>query len=123
MLYRRGAASDRVRMGYVERNRGPEAGPVEGAETDTPAGPAAENDRGAGTSLATGGLYPATGQTRVVALKAVTGWFRGKIAPPGSPGGLSAAQRPILGVVAGRSIAETGDQGRRRPGRGQSGVG
>ena len=94
MLYRTGAASDRVRMGYVERNRGPEARPVERAETNAPAGPAAENDRGAGMSLALGGLYPATGQTRAVALKAVTGWFRGKIAPPGSPGGLVGRPTP-----------------------------
>ena len=73
MLYRVGAASDRVWIEYVERNRGPKARPVEGAETDTGPGPAAENDPDSGTSLATGGLYPSTVRTGAVFLKAVTG--------------------------------------------------
>ena len=95
MRYRAGAASDRVWIEWVERNRGPEARPVEGADTDTGPAAAAENDRNPGTSLATGGLYPPTVQTRAVVMKAVTGWFLGKIAPPVAAGGLLG--RPTAG--------------------------
>ena len=88
MRYRVGVASGRVWIEWVERNRGPEARPVERAETDTGPAAATEIGRNRGTGLANGGLYPPTVQTGAVVLKAVTGWFLGKIAPPVAAGGL-----------------------------------